>query len=294
MTQPTEQTTIIGEEVHLMAIWRLLMDGKWTIIFWVLVGFGALFFTATQMTPIYQSQVLLEPVIEEGQQNSGLLSQVGGIAAMAGINLGGGNATTDAAIAQLKSYNFTERFIEDKGLLPILFAEEWDAKQKRFIPDEDGNIPTLWDGVELFNEDIRAIKVDKKTGLVTLTIEWSDPTLAAAWANELVARINAHLRQTAIEEARKKIAYLNAELARNQIVEVKSAVANLLEVQIKNIMLANVRTEFAFQVLDAAVVPPQKAYVRPRKAIMAALGILIGGFIGIFWVALRDFVHKHG
>jgi len=50
---------------------------------------------------------------------------------------------------------------------------------------------------------------DPKTGLVTLSITWNDPNIAAKWANGLVRMANDYLRDQAIEESERNIAYLD-------------------------------------------------------------------------------------
>ncbi len=105
-------------------------------------------------------------------------------------------------------------------------TKTWKVKS----PDD---IPTALDAYKLFNEDILDVTTDKKTGLVTLAIEWQDPQQAAVWANELVSRINHHEKQLAIKEAEKSIAYLKEQLAKTSVVEMQQAIYQLMEAQTK-------------------------------------------------------------
>jgi hypothetical protein len=50
--------------------------------------------------------------------------------------------------------------------------------------------------------------------MVTLAIEWTQPEVAAEWANALVQRLNRRLRERALREAETNVAYLQAEMAR--------------------------------------------------------------------------------
>ena len=52
------------------------------------------------------------------------------------------------------------------------------------------------------------------------------------WANLLVKRINRHLRELAIQDAKKSMEYLNTELTKTHIVELQQAIANLLEARV--------------------------------------------------------------
>ena len=134
------------------------------------------------------------------------------------------------------------------------------------------------------------LKNDSKTGLYTLAIDWKDPKLATQWANELVKRINFHQKQAAIDEAKKSIAYLKNQLNETSVVEMRQAIFRLIEAQTKNIMLANVRDEFAFKVIDPAVVPEKP--IKPKKKLIAMLGTIVGFMLGVFLAFFIAFVKK--
>ena len=54
----------------------------------------------------------------------------------------------------------------------------------------------------------------------------------------------------------------------------------------KKAILANINKEYAFKIIDPAVVPEEP--VRPRKLAMAAVGTAAGFMLGIFVVLLRN------
>ncbi len=199
--------------------------------------------------------------------------QIAGVASIAGINVGGQGADTEEAVATLKSRDFTRRFIESRNLMAVLFP----------LPDE-ADPPTVNDAVRFFNTEVRQVMRDKATGLVTLSVDWTDPELAALWANALVHDLNTQMRQRAIDESRQSIEYLNAELRKTSIVEVQGAIYRLLENQIKTIMLANVREQYSFEVIDPALAPDDDDYVRPNRPMMVVLGFVFGLVTGILLV----------
>ena len=53
---------------------------------------------------------------------------------------------------------------------------------------------------------------DKKTGLLTLSVIWTDADTSAEWANLLVKRVNDRLRGQALAEAGRNIEYLQREM----------------------------------------------------------------------------------
>lgn len=275
------------EEIDLAALWETLRNG------WRLVGATVLTCTllavtaAFYMTPYYRSEVLLAPADDEGVKNglAGLAGQFGGLADLAGIGISSGDK--EEAIALLKSRTLIQQFIADKQLLPVIFYKEWDAEKKNWKSDDTDDIPTLNEAYEVFDDRIRDVKVDKKTGLVTFSITWRDREQAAEWAEELVRRANLKMREMAKEEANRSLQYLNLELRKAAALEVQQSIFKMMEAQIKTIMVANTREQFAFKIIDAPVVADKDEYVHPKRLLVILFGFASGVFAGVVWVVLR-------
>ena len=237
------------------------------------------------LPPVYRAEVLLAPVSEDKSEGlSAIANQYGDLAALAGINLAPSKDKTAEYIATLKSRALSVAFIKEENLMPVLFARKWDAAKKQWKSGDTA--PTEWEAYKLWDEDIRSVNVDRKSGLVTLAIKWKDPVLAANWANSLVKNVNNKLRTEAVEDAEKSISYLEQELSRTTSVEIQQAIYRLIETQTKKKMIANTKEEFAFTVIDPAVraEKPRKS----KKLTMIIVGTLLG-FIGVVTFALiRD------
>lgn len=234
----------------------------------------------------------MAPVTEEkGSNLSNLAGQFGGLAALAGVNLGGGGGTKDESIAFLKSRALTEKFIKDENLLPVLFSENWDSENKKWNVEKPEDTPTMWDAYKIFNKSIRKVSEDRKTGLVTLAIEWKDPKLAADWAGKLVERVNKHMRERAVQESEKNLKYLKNALSRTSSVEVQEAIYGIIESQIKTIMLSKSREEYSFKVIDPPVVPEDR--IKPKRRQIVMLGFIIGIFLGVFIAFGRNYIKQN-
>ena len=175
------------DSIHLMELVAVLWQRKS-----LLVGVTSLFAVAgvayaLLSTPIYRAEVVLAPT--EPEQGPNLSAGLGGLASLAGIDFGS-SADGAQAVATLRSRAFAEEFIRDKDLLPVLFADEWDVSNDRWLDDDPEDWPDIRDGVKFFLEDVRSVTEDRNTGSITLAIEWPDPELAAGWADELVYRVN--------------------------------------------------------------------------------------------------------
>ena len=281
------------DEINLVDYWRVLVRYKvMIIVITLLVTFSAVTI-AWLMKPIYRAEVLLAPVSNEaGEGMSAISSQFGGFASLAGINIGPVGGDIERALATIKSRNFLRDFITDNQLMQVLFADKWDASAKTWKVKVPSDAPTVLDAYGIFQKNILNIDADNKTGLVTLAIEWEDPQQAASWANELVGRLNNHEKQLAIEEAERSIAYLKEQLAKTSVVEMQQVIYQLMEAQTKKIMLAKVRDQYTFKVIDPAVVPEKK--IRPNGKLITVLGFIFGLTVSILVAFLRSMLATSG
>ena len=270
------------EEISLQDIYQGLMKYRVVIGSITVTITLAAVLVALLMTPIYRAEVLI--VLTEGDENQGnfgtLAGQFSGLAALAGYRVGA--EKKDKAIAWLKSRAFTEKFILDEQLLPVLFPKKWDESAKQWKVNNPKDIPTIRNAYNFFNNDVRRIDEDATTGLITVAVEWTDRELATAWANLLVERLNQHLRNRAISQSERNIAYLRKELERTSLADLQQGIYRLIESQVEAAMLANVREEYAFEVIDPAVVPDANMRVRPNRKLIVAFGFMLGLILALF------------
>ncbi len=239
-------------------------------------------------TPIYRATVVLTPVdtAESRGALSRLMGQFGGLASLAGVSIGG-SQSKDEAIAILKSEAFSAGIIEEARLLPIFFPKHWDARRSQFQADDPDDVPTMADALEVFDKRVRSVIEDRDRGLISVRIEWRDRELAARLANLIATRINEQMRTRRIAELDKNIQYLRQTLQETDSLELRQAAYSLVEAQLNERMMANGREEFAFRVVDPARVPDADRYIRPRRALLIAIGAMAGLLAAGLFAALR-------
>ena len=131
-----------------------------------------------------------------------------------------------------------------------------------------------------------SIGYDKRDGIVIFTMNWDDPNLAAKYANQFVSAINNYIRNDEILEAEKSIDYLKKEIKKTTLVDIKNVLNSLIQEQLQTIMLANVREDYAFKIIDPAMVPKSK--IKPQRRQIVILGFILGLIIGTFVIAIRE------
>lgn len=273
-----------ADELTFIELIRVLQTYKLLVASVTAVALVLAVLVAILSTPIYRAEVLIAPADETQTAAGGLSSLVSRFSSLTGMSMlsrmGRRDKVTEA-VATLSSPTFTIEFIQEKNLLPVLFANLWDAENEEWDVDAEEDIPTLEDGYYYFNENIREV-VEEETGLISMSIEWKNPVIAAQWANELISRLNEKLRTKAIDEANKTIDYLNEEVEKTRIVELQQAIYFMIESQINTRTMANVRKEFAFKIVSPAIPPDADRYVRPNRPLIIAIGLFAGIVAGVF------------
>lgn len=275
-------------DIKLIDYWKFAIAQRKIILTCIVICTSIGVIVALVATPVYRAEILLSPVsFKSGNRFGTFANQFGGLASLAGIDLSGVEDRQNEAIAVLLSREFTNAFITDENLMPILYSKVWDKDNKSWKANIDP--PTNWDAYKLFNKSIISVNLDKKTKLVTLTIDWIDPVLAAKWANKIVARLNARLRKDAIDESENNLKFLRAQVEKTSIVQIQQSMFGLIETEMKKAMLANVTKEYAFKVIDPAVVPEEKIKPKRRSIVFMSfiIGLIIGLLISIFIVTTK-------
>ncbi|QKI89761.1 Wzz/FepE/Etk N-terminal domain-containing protein [Thiomicrorhabdus xiamenensis] len=306
------QQAYADDEIDLRELWHAVWSRKWGIALITVVVMIAALVYALNAKNYYRAQVVLAPVQSEGK-SAGLAAQFGGLASLAGINLGGGGASdTGTAIAILQSRKFGERFIQENNLKPYLFSKSWDADKKVWIEQSPGVMasikalimpastggqggyqreplapgePSLWDAYKEFSKML-TVSTAKDSGFVTVSVEFTDPVLAAQWATQMVQDINQLMKTQSLAEAQRSNAYLEQQLKKTSLAEVRQSIYQMMEANIKTMMLANTSDDVVFKTIDPAVVPEEKS--KPKRSLIMAVAMVLGLMLGVFWALIRN------
>jgi uncharacterized protein involved in exopolysaccharide biosynthesis len=259
---------------------------------------------------IYKATTLLSPTGDQGGAGglAKMAGQFGGLASLAGINLGGGGTDkTGLALEVLKSRVFLESFIDKHQLLvPLMAAKSWDLNSNTLIINNEvynettktwvrevkapkKPEPSPWQAYKAF-KDILSITTDKDSGMITLAIEHYSPEIATQWLKWLVNDINSTMREQDKIEAQNSIDYLTKKLQETQLSDMQTVFYQLIEEQTKTIMLAEVSKEYVLKTIDPANAPEEKA--KPKRALIVVLGTMLGGILSVLFVLIRYFTKK--
>lgn len=311
LSSPTQtQYQYADDEIDLRELAAAIWQGKWLIISITFVfAVGSVLFALSQPN-IYKADALLAPTESSGGNGlSKMAAQFGGLASLAGVNLGAGQSSqADLAMQVMKSRQFVEAFIKKHQLLvPLMAIKKWDLETNQLVLNDEvydsqndtwlrepsglrGAKPTAQEAYEVFTKNHLVMNSSKDSDLYTLSISHYSPYIAQQWVTWLIEDINQVMRERSIQETQRNLDYLTEQLDKTAIADMQATFYKLIEEQTKSLMLAQVQDEFVFKVVDPAVVPEIKD--KPKRALICAGGTLVGGMLAVMLVLVRFSLRK--
>lgn len=297
------------DAIDLKELFAVLWEGKLVVITVTAMFALASVLFALSVPNQYKATALLAPAQSGDAGLSSALGQLSGLASLAGVSIGAGESS-DSQIAQevMKSWSFIESFIIEHDIaFQVYAANGWDRDTGKLkvsgriynadlatwrLKDESGNPrpPTSWELFERFKE-ILTVSEDKKTGLVTISVEYYSPEMAKEWLDLYVGAINQHMQARRIEKVAKNISYLEEQIKRTSITEMREVFYTIIEEQIKNRMVAEASPDYAFLVVSPSMLPEKKS--QPSRAVICILGTLLGVMLGVLLSLIRHYAKRN-
>jgi len=304
-----QNDTQYDDEIDLRELFGVLWAGSRKIIAITAVFAFVSVIYALSLSDQYKATVLLAPAQSDSSDLSGALGQLGGLASLAGVDIGSGESS-ESQMAQeiMKSWSFIDVFIAENNIsVEVYAAEGWsrgsnelqidddiyDAETKTWLVENDntGEVgpPSSWVLFQAFSERL-VVSENKKSGLVSVSIEYYSPQIAKQWLDMYVAAINAHMQQRQMEKVTNNINYLQAQIEKTSIAEMREVFYTIIAEQTKNKMLAEASPEYAFVTVSPSMVPEEKS--QPQRAFICILGTLLGGMLSVILVLVLHYARK--
>ena len=278
---------------------------------WLLLGVtGACILSALAgsyfIAPQYRAVTILAPTegVWDGTSLSGanrVISRINDARVLDGIPVDSMSVRNAEAIGILRSRVLAAELIRRENLLPVIFSNDWKKARKTWKSRNPNEQPTIWQGVRYFSEHIRRVSFDSSTGLVSLSVTWKNPQLAAKWTVELVALANQYARTSAMRRVKQKLAYFNRELAHTSVAQQKQVLFGLIRSELDREMMVKGSRDYALRVIDPPAIPVLPQFPRPLE--LLALGIVVGVILSTWLISERHRwrtdertadIYKHG
>jgi len=264
------------DEINLLDYVRVLQRHGKLIVIIVAVSVVAAMIYSFFATEIFEARAVIMPANQQAEQGG-----MGTIAAQFGI---APPSTSNAAevVSLLESNILMERVIDNHNLMPVLFTKEEIAG----MPAESRG----WEGIRYLKKKIFTVNNKMTQGVIELTVEFKDPKKAATILTSILTELTEYMSSEAKRVAETNKTYLESLIDKNADPLIRQKIYSLIARQIETSMMAEVKENFAFKILDPPKVPDER--IRPKRAKNVILAFVISLFAAVFAAFFREYVQN--
>ncbi len=229
------------DEINLLDYWRVIWKRRLLILLLFLISVVAAAVISLYMTPIFQAKATLMPVESSQSRFSGALGALQNIPFVGGAV---GKTGMDKIVTILNSRTLAEDVIKKMELIKILFKMNWDQVKGKWMADKP---PTMQDTLRGLQGIVKV--ADDRKGLISITVEYEDPKLAADIANNYTAALHQFLSENTISLVKRSRLFLEKQLVVTKV-DLQRTEEDLKSYQMKKKVVAmDAQTEGAIKTL---------------------------------------------
>jgi LPS O-antigen subunit length determinant protein (WzzB/FepE family) len=294
--------------INLVAIFKILWDSKLKIIFVTLIFAVSSVFYSLGIQNTYTSSSLIKLTEADSNQLSGMASQFGGLASLAGVSMpNAGNDKSRYVMETLRSRDFLRHLLEFDGVKESLVAaKKYDKITKKIIFDEDlfdsktrqwkkrnnsvNVIPSYLEIYEEIYKDTFKVSHDIQSGFISVSFEHISPVFAQSFLSLSLEELNNVTKELDLEKSSRALVYLEEQLLIKREKDIKNSLQSLIFAELQTKMLANVSDNYLIETISKPFIPEIKS--GPFRAIICILITSFGGMLACLFFLIRQFIFE--
>ncbi|DAB29429.1 MAG TPA: hypothetical protein CFH84_09540 [Sulfurimonas sp. UBA12504] len=293
--------SIQEDEIDLRELWQSIKNGRKVIAAVTFVVVTLTLVYALKQPNVYQSEVILVPTQVESS-----LGGLGGLAAMAGVNIGGGSMTPDVAFdALLNNYDFMKNFVVDHDIVAhyedenldknYVFALGFRGIYDLFVskPDtaETDMEERVYSIVRMITKNF-AISSDKKTSLVTISYSDFDRDYPPQIINLFLKDASSYLVGNSLKNIDGKLKYFEAEFAKADSIEIRQSLSATISKILEQKVVLKSKEYYECDPLTTPSVSYIKDKIKPKRGLIVVVSFVTSIILGIFLVFFLQFIRS--
>lgn len=298
-TQNNTNEMIQEDEIDLRELWKTIKKGKKLIFIVSIIIVSLTLIYALKLPNVYKSSATLIPT----ESSSNALGGLGGLAAMAGVNIGsGGSMTPDVAFSSLLgNYEFMKNFVKKHKIVEHYYRDDVDknyvfALGYREVYDLFSSKKELQDYELAAYNIIKSISSnfsidsDKKTSLVTVSFSDSDRTYTPKMVNWFLEDASEYLVRNSLKNIDEKLNYFEKEFAKTTSVEIRQSLSETISKILENKVVLQSKRYYQ---CDPLTVPHEsyvKDKIKPKRSLIIIASFITSLILGVFLVFFIEFI----
>lgn len=270
--------TVANDEIDLREIFKVVWKRKFWIAGFVAIVCAVTVLIVINMDNIYESKAILRPSQNNTTQMSSMASSLGGLASLAGINIGSsGNVSPyNSMNAIVQDDDFIYAFVTKNKFEPkiidkfeeISSTDEYKENQKFFI-------------VKSFKDSFNFTE-DSKTGLLSLSFQNKDREFAKKIVDALLSDVSAKYQLLEMKNLQERIDKYKTEIDKTADITLKNKLSEVVAGLIQNKVLSQAQEYYGFDVIVKPGVPDSIDKVKPKRGIICVVAFFLSFFVSVF------------
>ena len=302
--QTQQQANYIEEdEIDLRELWDTIKKGKFIIFSITILVVLSTFIYVLKLPNSYKSEAILIPTEDKSGASLGGL---GGLAAMAGVNIGsGGSMTPDVAFNSLLSnYDFMKNFILKNGIYDYYTSDDFDKNyvfafgikgiynltraNNEVVKNKEDKI---YDLTKKLQQQF-SVTADKKSGLITVSYMDNDRFYAPKIVNMFLKDASEYLVENSLKNINNRLRYFQTEMSKVDGFELRQSLSQIISKILQEKVMMKSKRYYQCDLLTPAKVPYIKAKAKPKRALILVVSFITSLILGIFLVFFLNFIKQ--
>ncbi len=292
------------DEIDLKELFSTIWQNKFTIaIIALLVTFFALIY-ALKKPNVYTSSTVL--ILKENDKPN-ISGGAAAMAAMAGVNLGGGGGGIDISGLfknLLGNYSFNKDIIKKYKINQMLKLKNIEknfvfAANKKEIYDffksdayKEIDQEELTYNTYLKIKNILSTSTDKESGAITLSAKFEDRFVAKELIDIYLLEMSTYIKKLDLKELDDQVAYYEKELLASKNIDLRDNINSLLSALVKKKVLSQAGEFYMVKQLTKPQVPYIKDKAGPKRALIIIVAFITSIILGIFFIFFKEFIRS--
>ncbi len=277
-----------NDEIDLREIALVVWKRKFWIMGFVFIVCAVTVFVVLRMDNIYESRAVLRPSQNNASQMSSAISNLGGLASLAGINISNSG--------NVSPYNAMNAIAHDSDFIySFVIKNKFESKIiddfERISSDDKYKENPKFFIVRSF-EDNFSFSEDSKTGLMTLSFQNKDREFAKKAVDMLLKETSLMYQTIDMKNIDERINKYKHEIDKTSDIALKNKIAEVVAGLIQSKVLSQAQEFYGFDVLVKPSVSDELDKIKPRRSLIVILSVFISCFMAIFFTLAMESFNK--
>lgn len=289
------------DEIDLRELFATIFKAKKFIaIFSFIIVSLTLLYTLSKPN-VYAVSSILVPT--DNKQSAG--GNLGGLAALAGVSIGGGEITADIAFQTLLNDQGTMReLIAENNLTKIILDDHsnnyhfalgyrglYDLFHSKSDEDERDKDEEVYDAYKVL-KDMISISSDKKSGMITLSVSDADMHFAKTILEVFLDKASDILIQKDLDNINEKLAYYEKVSFNEHDLVVKQQLSSQITALIQSKVTLLSSPYYKVKKLTEPILPYYKDKTKPKRGLIVVVSFVTSIILAIFIVFFMEFIRN--